>query len=73
MEELMQLIVQNGIGVGSFMALLYFINKYISNMNITLENMTETLTTIKESLLSLTNRVSEIENKMKGGEEHVRK
>lgn len=73
MEELMQLIVQNGIGVGSFMALLYFINKYISNMNVTLEHMTETLTTIKESLLSLTNRVSEIENKMKGGEEHVRK
>ena len=68
MEELMQLIVQNGIGVGSFMALLYFINKYISNMNVTLEHMTETLTTIKESLLSLINRVSDIENKMKGGE-----
>lgn len=68
MEELMTLIVQNGVGVGSFLALLYFVNVYITKMNDTIHEIALTLTTIKDSLLTLSTRVDEIEDKIKRGE-----
>lgn len=68
MEELIQLVVQNGVGVGSFIALLYFVNIYITKMNDTVHEISLTLTTIKDSLLTLSARVDEIEDKIKRGE-----
>lgn len=68
MEEIIQIVVQNGVGVASFIALLYFVNNYITKMNETVHEIALTLTTIKDSLITLSSRVDEIENKIKGGE-----
>lgn len=68
MQEIIEVVVQNGVGVGSFLALLYFVNSYITKMNDTIHEISLTLTTIKDSLLTLSARVDEIENKIKGGE-----
>lgn len=68
MEDIINVIVQNGVGVGSFIALLYFVNVYITKMNDTIHEISLTLTTIKDSLLTLSARVDEIEDKIKRGE-----
>lgn len=68
MEDIINVIVQNGVGVGSFIALLYFVNVYITKMNDTIHEIALTLTTIKDSLLTLSARVDEIEDKIKRGE-----
>lgn len=65
MEELTNLIVNNGIGVGSFIALLYFANNYIKTMTDTLDELKSTLSSIKESLVEQSNRISNIEEKLK--------
>lgn len=64
MEEMINIIITNGIGVGSFIALLFFVNNYISKMNDTVNNIANTLTSIKDSLVSLSTRVDEIESKV---------
>lgn len=65
MTELIQVCVNNGVGVCSFLALLYFANKFLSSMNDTLSTISETLALIQVNLSNLTNRVEEIENKLK--------
>lgn len=65
MNDFVNVVVNNGIGVGSFLALLYFSNTYILKMNQTLEQVSSTLTSINESLHTLSNRVDIIENKIK--------
>lgn len=68
MEDFITVVVNNGVGIGSFLALLYFVNTYISKMNDTIHDISLTLTTIKDSLLTLSARVDEIEDKLKRGE-----
>lgn len=58
MEELINVCVNNGLGVGSFIALIVFIFKYQSKAN-------ETLEKINTSLICLNERVSNLENKKK--------
>ncbi len=55
MEELINVCVNNGLGVASFIALIIFIFKYQSKAN-------DTLDKINESLISLNERVSNLEN-----------
>lgn len=64
MEEIMNIIVQNGIGVGSFIALLYFMNVSLNNIKSNTEEITKTLILIQGNLNSLTQRVEIIENKV---------
>lgn len=65
MEEIVNIIVNNGVGVGSFIALLFFVNNYISKMNCAINEISNTLTSIKDSLLTLSSRVDDIENRLK--------
>ena len=65
MEEIIQVIVNNGLGIGSFFALLYFMDKYLSKISKTNEEISLTLISVKDSLEDLTNRVNAIENKTK--------
>lgn len=58
MEEIINVCVNNGLGVASFIALIVFIFKYQSKAN-------ETLEKINTSLISLNERVSNLENKKK--------
>lgn len=69
MEELIQLIVNNGLGIASFFALIYFMDKYLSKINVTNEEIAQTLVSVKDSLEDLRNRVDKIENKTKKKEE----
>lgn len=64
MEQLFNLVVQNGIGVGSFIALLYFMNTSLKDIKTNTEEITKTLISIQGNLNSLTQRVEIIENKV---------
>lgn len=63
MESLANIIVNNGIGVGSFLALLYFMNIFINDISNTLEETTKTLVSIQENLSTLSDRVDKIESR----------
>ena len=65
MEQIINVIVNNGLGVASFLALLIFMYKYMNKMESTLTKISETLSMIQTSLISLSNRVDEIEDKIK--------
>ena len=65
MESIVNVIVNNGIGVGSFIALLYFMNIFITDIKTTTEETTKTLLSIQDSLTSLSERVDKIEDKVK--------
>lgn len=64
MEQIINLVVQNGIGVGSFIALLYFMNTSLKDIKSNTEEITKTLISIQGNLNSLTQRVEIIENKV---------
>ena len=64
MEEIMNIIVQNGIGVGSFIALLYFMDISLKDIKSNTEEITKTLILIQGNLTSLTQRVEIMENKV---------
>ena len=61
MEEVIQLIVNNGLGIASFGALLYFVDKYLSKMNTLVEHISNTLVEVEKSLSDLNLRVEKLE------------
>ena len=70
MEEVIRVIVDNGLGVASFIALLYFMFKYVGTINTTLTNITSVLKDltksqkeIQKSLTTLNERVEKLEKK----------
>lgn len=65
MQDIINIVMNNGIGVASFIGLLYFVNNYISKMNDTLMQVSLTLNSIKDSLITFSSRVDEIEEKIK--------
>lgn len=65
MEEVINAIVNNGLGVASFIAFIYFINTYMSKMDNTMSEISKTLTLIQGNLMTLQSRVDDIEEKMK--------
>ena len=62
MEEFIKVIVENGLGVGSFIALLYFIFKYEDKQSTTLNKISDTLIQVQITLSSLSNRTDKLEN-----------
>lgn len=69
MEEVIQLIVNNGLGIASFGALLYFMDKYLSKISESVNEISHTQSLIQENLTKLSTRVDDIEkvvNKKKG-------
>lgn len=65
MEEFINAIVNNGLGVASFIAFIYFINTYMSKMDSTMSEISKTLTLIQGNLITLQSRVEDIEEKIK--------
>lgn len=59
MQEIINVCVNNGLGVASFIALLIFIFKYQSKANDTLDNISKTL-------IELSERIDKLEKKEKG-------
>lgn len=60
----MNLVVQNGIGVGSFIALLYFMGTSLKEIKESTEQTARTLLLIQNNLTSLQERIETIENKV---------
>lgn len=63
MEEIFNVVVQNGLGVGSFIALLWFMNTSLKDMNKTMSDIAATLIQIQLNLAQLNTRVDELEEK----------
>lgn len=66
MEDLIQNIINNGLGVASFIALMYFINNTLKDLSSNLSLIKDTLVTIQTSLVGLNERVSDVEERIKG-------
>ena len=60
----MNLVVQNGIGVGSFIALLYFMGTSLKEIKESTEQTARTLLLIQSNLTSLQERIETIESKV---------
>ena len=64
MEQIFNIVVQNGLGVGSFIALLYFMGTSLKDIKQTNEEISKTLLLIQANLTTLQSRVETIENKV---------
>lgn len=64
MEELINLITQNGIGVICVAFLIYFINTTMKDNNKILDDMQKTLVAINTNLTTLSTRVDKLEDKL---------
>lgn len=61
MKEIVDVIVQNGLGVASFIALIYFMSTSLKDIKDTTEKIANTLILIQNNLVNLENRVTQIE------------
>ena len=65
MEELFRLVVDNGLGIGSFIALLYFIFTYVKELNETMTKISDTMIQMQINMETMTDRIDKIEEKIK--------
>ena len=63
MQDIINVVVQNGLGVASFIALIWFMNTSLKDMTKTMSDISKTLTQIETELSNLSNRVDDIERK----------
>lgn len=64
MEDIINIVVQNGLGVASFIALLLFIFKYQEKNEECLTKIATTLTQMQISFEVMTDRIDKIEEKI---------
>ena len=64
MEELFKLVVDNGLGIGSFIALLYFIFTYVKSLNETMTKISNTMIQMQINMEKMTDRIDKIEEKI---------
>lgn len=64
MEEMFRLIVDNGLGIGSFIALLFFIFTYVKELNGTMIKISNTMTQMLINMEKMTDRIDKIEEKI---------
>lgn len=64
MEELFKLVVDNGLGIGSFIALLYFIFTYVKSLNETMTRISNTMIQMQINMEKMTDRIDKIEEKI---------
>ena len=65
MEEIFKLVVDNGLGIGSFIALLYFIFTYVKNLNETMTKISNTMIQMQINMEKMTDRIDKIEEKIR--------
>ena len=64
MEELFKLVVDNGLGIGSFIALLFFIFTYVKELNETMIKISNTMIQMQINMEKMTDRIDKIEEKI---------
>lgn len=64
MEQLINIITQNGIGVVCVAFMIYFISTTLKSNNNILIEIQKTLVSIQSTLSDLSNRITEVEDKL---------
>lgn len=64
MQELIRAVVDNGLGIGSFIALLYFIFTYVKSLNETMTKISNTMIQMQINMEKMTDRIDKIEEKI---------
>lgn len=64
MQDLVNLITQNGIGIVCVAFMIYFINSTLKDNNIILDEIQKTLVSIQTTLALLTSRIDKVEEKI---------
>lgn len=64
MEDIIQIIVNNGLGVASFFCLIYFMNTSIKKTNETLDEVNKSLLAIQSNMITLSERLQDIEKEV---------
>ena len=65
MEQIIKACVENGLGIASFIALLYFIFTYVKSLNETMTKISNTMIQMQINMEKMTDRIDKIEEKMK--------
>lgn len=65
MEQIVEVLMNNGIGFASFIALIYFMSTSLKDIKSSNQEISKTLVAIQSALTSLTERVDDIEQKIK--------
>lgn len=63
MENIVNVVVQNGLGVASFIALIWFMNTSLRDLTKSLNDISATLIQIQLNLSQLNSRVDTLEDK----------
>ena len=66
MDELIKVCVENGLGIASFIALLYFIFTYVKSLNETMTKISNTMVQMQINMATMTDRIDKIEDKING-------
>ena len=64
MEEIIKVCVENGLGIASFIALLYFIFTYVKSLNDTMSKISSTMIQMQINMEKMTDRIDKIEEKI---------
>ena len=64
MKDLFKIIVDNGLGIGSFIAHLYFIITYVKELNSTMTKISNTMTQMQINMEKMSDRIDKIEEKI---------
>ena len=64
MQDIVNLITQNGIGVVCVGFMIYFINSTLKDNNMILDEIQKTLVSIQTTLALLTSRIDKVEEKI---------
>lgn len=65
MEDIIRIISDNGLGFGSFIALMIFIFKYQDKNNELLKKISDTMVQMEINMATITDRIDKIEEKIK--------
>lgn len=66
MQEIIKVCVENGLGIASFIALLYFIFTYVKSLNDTMSKISSTMVQMQINMEKMTDRIDKIEEKING-------
>ena len=65
MEQIIKVCVENGLGIASFIALLYFIFTYVKSLNETMTRISNTMVQMQINMEKMTDRIDKIEEKIR--------
>lgn len=65
MQEIIKVCEENGLGIASFIALIYFIFTYVKILNETMTKISNTMIQMQINMEKMTDRIDKIEEKIR--------